>query len=88
MFIVQLKYNGKIFSVTSDGQSAHKSICTHGISTENILYLHTWEKVFVDKTTRWSQTKMCAIYTQRRGVAAHQGEVLAELHPINNVKRL
>ena len=55
MFIVQLKYNGKILSVTSDGQGAHKSICIHGISTENTLYLQTWEKVFVDKTTRWSQ---------------------------------
>ena len=55
MFITQFRHNGEILSVTPDGQGARKNICTHGILTENTLYLQTWEKVFVDKTTRWSQ---------------------------------
>jgi len=31
--------------------------------------------------------KMCAIHKHRRGVAAHQGEVLAELQPIKQRQR-
>jgi len=67
LFITQFRHNGEILSVTPDGQGARKNICTHGILTENTLYLQTWEKVFVDKTTRWSQTKnMRYLHTKER----------------------
>ena len=79
MFITQFRHNGEILSVTPDGQGARKNICTHGILTENTLYLQTWEKVFVDKTTRWSQTKNVRYLHTKEGVAAHQRGVLAEL---------